>query len=1168
MNRCRTLLPLISGLVLILPFALHAAEYNVTNPADSLDPNTLRWAINQANANPGPDSIDILAGPLTVASPLPPITSQVFLDGNGVTLAASMMATCMALSPAASDCRIFGIAFVSGIVNHGIALSVQGSRHVVSNCRFGTNWQSAAGQGFYTGVSITGTENLIGGNTSAGQGNVMSGNNTGVYLAGCGNTLAGNVIGLAHDQSRLLPNITGVYGMGIGNAIGLPLAGWGNVIAGNSGNNGMDIIDAVRFTFQNNLIGIDAAGNTYTGFQSNSGLLFNRSVGCLVGGDGAAMRGNVISGNGAGIRIVASAGNSVCGNIIGLNATQNADRGNDCGIFLSDSFGNAIGLPVAGHGNVITGNTSYGIYAIHSSGNTICGNVVGLDASQTTAFPSTTYGIALGTLADGNTIGLPVGNGGNVVAGNFTGIYINGCFRNLVRNNLVGVNSSGIAKPNTDFGIQLTWSEANQIGGDRLASEGNVISGNGQTGLALQQSRGNRVFGNIIGLSPLQTAYRANGVRGLVIEGNSDANQIGSSTSGYGNVISGNDGTAGVYLTQSRGNTLAGNVIGLNSAQNVSWGNSNQGVALDNAHGNWIGLDEAGGGNVISGNNTQGISLVNANDNRVHNNCLGVNAAGQAFPNNSGIYLQSSSGNLIGGNGQAYQGNVISGNGYRGVNLTSSPGNSICGNVFGLSPDQTQSRPNTDSAIVLSSSHANVVGAGLPGWGNVVCGSGNGIYISMSSHVSIKQNRVGLSDLGQVHPNTVGINLELARQCRVGGVFGPGRYDANVITGNTNRGLWMWHGSGNTVTANMFNVSAAGNSLLASYTEVAAVMIDGGTGHLIGGINTDPNAYLGNLVTGHNRGIEIRGGATGNSGVGNAIGYFLDLTPAPESFANAVWVVDAPGNRIGVPDWGNMIAGGANGVVVENAGSFGNGIYSNLIQGQSSEAISLRNAANANKQAPVISSAVGQAVAGPAQSSGDVIEVFQAEPRAGQGGSLNFLGRTTTGSDNRWSINVDSIGGQYVCATASDEDHSTSEFSNNLYNTGPTATPTATVTPTITVTPTVTTTAIVSLTPITTSTPTTTPTVELRLAEGEKVRAFPNPGRNRINFVLNLESDHHVTIDLYNSTGERIAAIAKDVSGPLPILTWDCSSVSCGVYIARLRVDGKEWGRMKLAVAR
>ena len=137
----------------------------------------------------------------------------------------------------------------------------------------------------------------------------------------------------------------------------------GFVINGFTGD-GIDLTTNGGDTVQGNYIGTNAAGTAALA-NGSSGVLISGSADNTIGGTTAAAR-NIISGNtGDGIDITGSGttGNLVEGNYIGTNAAGTAAVANQlAGIDLaSGASSNTIGGTTAGAGNVISGNTQYGI---------------------------------------------------------------------------------------------------------------------------------------------------------------------------------------------------------------------------------------------------------------------------------------------------------------------------------------------------------------------------------------------------------------------------------------------------------------------------------------------------------------------------------------------------------------------------------------------------------------------------------------------------------------------------------------------------------------------------------------------------------------------------------------------------------------------------------------
>jgi len=184
-------------------------------------------------------------------------------------------------------------------------------------------------------------------------------------------------------------------------------------------------------TVRGNFIGTDPSGTVAAG-NSTWGI-FLRSPDSLIGGPSPADR-NVIGANGisgsfgANIRIEGDFGGSVSGsavkgNYIGTNAGGTASLGGHDGVAFYPGSGVAVGGPGAGEGNVISGNSNYGIsldYACVAelANNTIQGNSIGVDASGTSPLGNGQGGIYLGCQAHDNQVGGSAAGAGNLIAFN------------------------------------------------------------------------------------------------------------------------------------------------------------------------------------------------------------------------------------------------------------------------------------------------------------------------------------------------------------------------------------------------------------------------------------------------------------------------------------------------------------------------------------------------------------------------------------------------------------------------------------------------------------------------------------------------------------------------------------------------------------------------------
>jgi titin len=424
------------------------------------------------------------------------------------------------------------------------------------------------------GVTVNGSNNLIGG-TAAGAGNLLSGNTgAGVSISkgsssSTGNLVQGNLIGtMADGQAALANGQHGVAITGVGtsnNLVGGTVAAARNVISGSLHNNGVGIFQgATANTVQGNYIGTDVSGtvalaNAVNGVGVSDAGTSNNTIGGTVVGAG-----NVISGNlNAGIQFFgASSGNVVQGNFIGTDVSGTQPLGNTyAGVAVSGASNNTIGGTATGAGNLISGNIGNGVRVELSgtAGNLVQGNLIGTDMTGTLALGNGTDGldsaVLLDTGASNNTVGGTVAGAGNVIsADSLNGVRIRDSSNNVVQGNLIGTDVTG-TQPlgNAADGVAVSGTAS----GNLIA--GNVIAANSLDGVHFfSGTTGNTVQRNFIGTDPSGSLALGNGLNGVHFEDTSDNNIIGGTGAGNTIAFSGNDG---VLVDTASGDLVSQNSI-------------------------------------------------------------------------------------------------------------------------------------------------------------------------------------------------------------------------------------------------------------------------------------------------------------------------------------------------------------------------------------------------------------------------------------------------------------------------------------------------------------------------------------------------------------------------------------------------------------------------------
>jgi parallel beta-helix repeat protein len=389
-------------------------------------------------------------------------------------------------------------------------------------------------------------------------------------------------------------------------------------------------------------------------------------------------------------------------------------------VALNDLAGISIGLRLGAGSNgsrisglVITSFDNVGIL-VNSNANVISGNYIGVEADGVTPAGNEVVGILLEDAAS-NIIGGAAAAARNIISGNGTGIFISGgAGGHIISGNYIGVDKTGKAAiDNSEDGIYIGNSDENTVGGDS-AGERNIISGNGGSGVEISDSNGNVVSGNYIGVDLTGKIGIANGADGVTLGNGSDGNTVGGDVVGESNVISNNE-LSGVAIVSSANNTISGNLIGTDSTGSSALGNGT-GIRLNNAVDNIIGGDTPGERNVISDNIISGVLLENdSNSNDIQGNYIGVTKAGnRALGNNTGgVVISASNNNTIGG-AAANLRNVISGNKDHNIVLSGGSVNTLIQNNY-IGTDQTGKKAPIGSD--LASNGIQIVSAGGVGIG-------------------------------------------------------------------------------------------------------------------------------------------------------------------------------------------------------------------------------------------------------------------------------------------------------------------------------------------------------------------------------------------------------------------------------------------------------------------
>lgn len=635
------------------------------------------------------------------------------------------------------------------------------------------------------------------------------------------------------------------------------------------------VIDGTTAT----VIRLDGAGNNPAyGFKLDPGS------------GGSTIKGFSISRTGSAV-LVESDGNTIAGNYLGLLETSNASCSspvascaNSVGVEIVDASNNTIGGTTVAARNVVS-NNNYGVWIRSNVGspnnNVVRGNYIGTDGTGALARPNS-YGIHLvGGL--GNTIGGTAAGARNVIAGNGSyGVYLGNSGApstdTSILGNYIGVTAGGVASLANYWGVYIEANNSGTTIGGSAAGAGNVISGNSESGVFSPGGSditiaGNRVGTTADGLSALPNQY------GIYSYGGGDIT-VGGPTTAHRNLISGNSAT-GLYI-QDNGiptdATVRNNYIGTDATGTADLGNNGAGLQLSNVDGL---ITE----NVVSGNGSHNVQLNGCPSctpalgaYTVSDNIIGLAAGGAAQLSNPNpaTYGGNSYGglNLASTRGTVIDGNVVSSHPTDGVYFNDVSGATVIGNRVGTNAAGTAVFGNASAGISANSTYDSDFGQS--GAGNLVSGNeGYGLFLSAADSTSVQGNLIGTNAAGTaaLGSQPYGIFTSGSDTILLGGSAGG---EGNVVVGTTSVAMYLSATDHSTVVGNQIGVASNDTTPIPNLGE-GVYLESGSDRNTIGGTAAGEGNHIANSGS---RGVFV-GGAVSNDIRGNrihdSVGLGIDL---------------------------------------------------------------------------------------------------------------------------------------------------------------------------------------------------------------------------------------------------------------------------------------------------
>ena len=689
----------------------------------------------------------------------------------------------------------------------------------------------------------------------------------------------GNYVGTDATGVADLGNIIyGIFLTDVDDAdIGGPNVDEGNVISGND-IYAMLMSNVTNTRIRGNKIGTNAAGTAAIANQ-NGVFATTTSANLTFGGTNAADK-NIISGNtNIGLQIGGTSSNvNILGNTIGSGTTGAESIGNGShGIHVASAAAvpNVIvGGTAAGEANLVAHNSGHGInYTPANAGGSVEGNTVFDNSLNGINVDNANVTVAKNLIYSNGTGGAPDDNGIRITA-TATNAKI---YQNTIDNNTddgLSVEATGANVRNNIFTNHSGYAISCSAALTTLNNNGYFNNTTGLVEAACVLSPTNAVTSDPLYVNAGTGDYSLTQCSSPAAEAGVD---LGADQPDMNGAAAGNfNGTVpdlGYFETNCTGScpivtsTADSGPGSLRTC--INYANANPGTTISfnipNTDPGFTDNAPAGPG----GNDWWRITLasalpiISADNTTVDGSTQATFIGYDANPQGPEIELRGPAG----GNGLSVSSNnsqidmLVINNFSSGILITGTQ-NNIYRNYVGTDILGMNAVANTSTGITVSGNDNDIGDAGL---GNLVSGNNAwGIQVNGVANNRIRGNTIGIKrDASDTLPNNVGLTLFGPTSLTVGGVLAG---EGNIISGNTNYGVWSSPASNVTFYGNTIGAGPTGNEVNLGNAN-AGLNLGSGSNHIVGGVASGQ----GNLIAYNSEGINMALTGAGNQVIGNTI---------------------------------------------------------------------------------------------------------------------------------------------------------------------------------------------------------------------------------------------------------------------------------------------------------